>query len=68
MSIGRTLKSRKLELVHRDSWGSSLTPSLRGSRYYYMFIDNHNRKVWVCLLKYKSNVFDVFKKWKGKKA
>ena len=29
------------------------------------FIDNSSRKVWVYFLKNKSDVFDVFKRWKA---
>ena len=65
LKSGRTLKSGRLDLVHTDVWGPSPVASLRGSRYYVTFIDDHNRKVWVYFLKHKSNVFNVFKVWKS---
>ena len=51
----RTPKVEKLELVHTDLWGSSPIASLEGS----------SRKVRVYFLKNKSNVFEIFKKWKA---
>lgn len=62
---GRTLKTRKLDLVHTDVWGPSPAASLGGSRYYVTFIDDHSRKVWIYFLKHKSDVFHVFKTWKA---
>jgi len=64
VKIGRTPKLEKLDLVHTDLWGPSPVASLGGSRYYITFIDDSSRKVWVYFLKLKSDVFEVFKKWK----
>ncbi|KAE8682957.1 AGC (cAMP-dependent, cGMP-dependent and protein kinase C) kinase family protein, putative isoform 1 [Hibiscus syriacus] len=63
--IGKTLKAKKLELVHTNVWGPSPVPSLAGSLYYITFIDDSTRKVWVYFLKKKSEVFDTFRKWKA---
>ena len=65
LKTGRTLKAKKLELVHTDLWGPSPVASLGGSRYYITFIDDSSRKVWVYFLKNKSDVFETFKKWKA---
>uniref|UniRef100_A0A2N9I546 Integrase catalytic domain-containing protein n=1 Tax=Fagus sylvatica TaxID=28930 RepID=A0A2N9I546_FAGSY len=62
---GRTPKSKKLELVHTDLWGPSPIASLGGSWYYVTFIDDSSRKVWVYFLKNKSEVFEIFKKWRA---
>jgi hypothetical protein len=63
--VGKAPKPRKLELVHTYLWGLAPVASLRGLRYYIMFIDDSNKKVWAYFLKCKSNVFDTFKKWKA---
>ncbi|KAE8657593.1 ABC transporter B family member 6 [Hibiscus syriacus] len=63
--IGKTLKAKKLELVHTDVWGLSPVPSLAGSLYYVTFINDSMRNVWVYFLKKKSEVFDTFRKWKA---
>ena len=39
--------------------------SLCGSRYYITFIDDCSRKLWVYLVKNKSDVLDTFKRWKA---
>ena len=65
LKTGRTLKAKKLELLHTDLWGPSSVASLGGSRYYITFIDDSSRKVWVYFLKNKSDVFETFKKWKA---
>ena len=65
LKTSRTLKAKKLELVHNDLWGPSPVASLGGSRYYITFIDDSSRKIWVYFLKNKSNVFETFKKWKA---
>ena len=65
LKTSRTLKAKKLELVHTDLWGPSLVASLGGSRYYITFIDDSSRKVCVYFLKNKSDVFETFKKWKA---
>ena len=64
LKTDRTPKAEKLELVHTDLWGPSLVASFGGSRYYITFIEE-SRKVWICFLKNKSDVFETFKKWKA---
>ena len=61
---GRPPKQEKLELVHTDVWGPATVSSIGGKSYFVTFIDDHSRKVWVYFLRYKSEVFEVFKKWK----
>lgn len=62
---GRTPKQVKLELVHTDVWGPAAVSSIGGKSYFVTFIDDHSRKVWVYFLRHKSEVFEVFKKWKA---
>ena len=52
-------------MVHTDVRGPSPIPSLGGSKFYFTFIDDFSRKVWIYFLKHKSDVFDTFKKWKA---
>jgi hypothetical protein len=65
VKVGKALKPEKLDLVHTDLWGPSPVASLGRLQYYITFIDDSSRKVWVYLLKPKSDVFEVFKKWKA---
>ncbi|TNV99076.1 hypothetical protein C5H24_12405, partial [Xylella fastidiosa] len=61
----RPPRAQKLELVHTDVWGPATVSSIGGSYYYVTFVDDHSRKVWVYFMKHKSEVFEVFKKWKA---
>lgn len=62
-----TTVHRTLEIVgcvHSDLWGPSPVPSKGGARYVLSFVDDVLRKVWICLLKHKSEVLGRFKSWK----
>lgn len=63
--VGKPPKAERLELVHTDVWGQTQVPSLGGSSYFVTFIDDATKKLWVYPMKHKSDVFDVFKKWKA---
>jgi transposase InsO family protein len=41
------------------------SPSLSGSLYYVIFIDDYSRKCWIYFLKAKSDTFDKFKEYKA---
>lgn len=58
------VKPKKLELIPNNVLRPTLVQSIKGSLYFIIFIDDHIKKVWVYFLKWKSNVFDIFKKWK----
>ena len=51
-------------MVHTDICGPMRTPSLSGSKYFVLFIDDLTRMCWVWFLKQKSEVSDVFKRFK----
>lgn len=53
-----------LEYVHSDLWGPARVATLRGARYFFTLIDDYSRKVWIFLLKQKSEAFSKFKEWK----
>ena len=50
-----------LDLIHSDVFGPIPIPSLEGSLYYFSFINNFSRNMWLYLLKNKFEVFDKFK-------
>ncbi|KAL0321707.1 UNVERIFIED_CONTAM: Retrovirus-related Pol polyprotein from transposon TNT 1-94 [Sesamum calycinum] len=54
-----------LDYVHSDVWGPTREQSLGGSLYYATFTNDFSRKVWVYVLKQKSEVFAKFKLWKA---
>jgi hypothetical protein len=58
--------SRKLQLIHTDLCGPQRTPSLKGNLYYIVFIDDFTRMCWIFFLKYKSEVAQIFWKFKAR--
>jgi transposase InsO family protein len=48
------------ELVHSDVWGPTIE-SFDGYKYFVTFVDDFSRETWIYLLKFKSEVVDVFK-------
>ena len=64
-SDGATRAAKVLEIVHSDVCGPMKTTSMGGARYFLTFIDDFSRKVWVLVLKCKSEVFERFKAWKA---
>ena len=57
--------SKKLQLIHTDVCGPMRTPSLNESKYFILFIDDFSRMCWVYFLKQKSEVADVFRRFKS---
>ncbi|KAL4388598.1 hypothetical protein GQ457_09G027370 [Hibiscus cannabinus] len=57
--------SEKLQLVHTDLCGPMRISSLNGSIYFLIFIDDFSSWCWVFFLKQKSEVFDVFQRFKA---
>ncbi|KAI8124587.1 Retrovirus-related Pol polyprotein from transposon TNT 1-94 [Lucilia cuprina] len=53
-----------LDLIHTDVCGPMNKPSLSGSRYFVLFIDDHSRYVFVYFMKNKNEVLDKFKMFK----
>jgi transposase InsO family protein len=53
-----------LEYIHSDLWGPSSTTTQGGNKYFLSLIDDFSRKVWIYLLKQKSDTFEKFKNWK----
>jgi transposase InsO family protein len=54
-----------LELIHSDVCGPFSSPSLRGFRYYVIFIDDHSRKTWIFFMKNKDEVLSRFVEFKA---
>ena len=52
-----------LELVHTDVCGKLNEKSLSGSEYFFTFVDDYTRYIWVYVLRNKSDVFKQFTEW-----
>ncbi|KAJ9536138.1 hypothetical protein OSB04_un000681 [Centaurea solstitialis] len=61
--VGKHNTKEILNYVHTDVWGPSSTPSMSGGKYFVSFIDDFSHKLWVYVLKLKSDVFETFKTW-----
>lgn len=59
-----TRASELLELAHTDIRGPERTESLGGSKYFVTFIDDKTRYTEVIMLKKRSEVTEVFKRYK----
>ena len=53
-----------LDYVHSDLWGPARVNSHGGGSYFLSIIDDYSRKVWLYILKNKSDTFEKFKEWK----
>jgi transposase InsO family protein len=56
--------SEALQVVHSDVCGPFEVPSLGGSKYFVTFVDEFTRMMGLYTIKLKSEVFDVFKRFK----
>ena len=54
-----------LHIVYLDVCGPFDVPSLGGNRYFVSFVDDLSRKLWLYLIKAKSEVFNIFKRFKA---
>ena len=54
-----------LHVVYSDVCGPFDVPSLGGNRYFVSFVDDLSRKLWLYLIKAKSEVFNIFKGFKA---
>ena len=54
-----------LQLINKDVWGPTKELSIGGNRYYFTFIDDFTRKVWIYFMKNKYDVFYYFKMFKN---
>lgn len=52
-----------LHVVHSDACGPIQTPSLGDNRYFVTFVDEYTRKIWLYLIKVKSEVLPMFQKF-----
>ena len=56
--------SQKMQLIHTNVAEPQRTPSLQGSSYFILFIDDFTRMCWIFFLKFKHEVARVFIKFK----
>lgn len=54
-----------LAYIHSNVWGPAAVSLNGGAYYFFNFIDDFLRKVWVYFMKHKLKVFTIFKQWKA---
>ena len=64
LSLSTRVSTCPLELVHSDVWSSPIL-SISGYKYYVTFIDDFSRFTWLFPLRFKSDVFSCFVKFKS---
>ncbi|KAL0288479.1 UNVERIFIED_CONTAM: Retrovirus-related Pol polyprotein from transposon RE2 [Sesamum calycinum] len=63
--VGQTaLTNGQLDLIHTDVCGPVNTPVRRGFSYFITFTDDHSRYGYVCLMRYKCEIFGRFKEYR----
>ena len=56
--------TERLEVVYSDVCGPIQTETPGGSKYFVLFVDDWTRKAWAYLIKRKSEVLEVLKRFK----
>ena len=62
-NTGKHISTKALDYCHSDLWGLAQSSSIGGGRYFLSIKDDYSRKVWVFILKEKSEAFQKFKGW-----
>lgn len=55
--------SELLNVIYSNVCGPFDTPPLGGNMYFVSFVDDLSRKIWIYLIKTKSNVYKTFKEF-----
>ena len=54
-----------LHIIYYDVCGPFDVPSLGGNNYFVSFVNDFSKKLWLYLIKVKSEVFNTFKGFKA---
>jgi transposase InsO family protein len=64
--IGKAWRAAKpLELIHTNVCGPMKNASISGNKYFLTFIDDYSKMCWLYFMRFKSEVFNIFKKFKA---
>ena len=55
-----SLSASPFDLVHSDIWGPAPTPSMGGSRYFVLFIDDYSRYTWIFMMKNRHELPQIY--------
>ncbi|KAL3511541.1 hypothetical protein ACH5RR_024258 [Cinchona calisaya] len=49
------------DLVHSDIWGPSPTPTIGGSKYFVIFVNDYSQYTWIYFMNYKSDLSKIYR-------
>ena len=61
--VGKHTSTEPLQYVHSDIWGPASVNGIGGGRCFLSFVDNFSRKLWIVVMKEKSEIFKRFQEW-----
>jgi hypothetical protein len=56
-----SITSATFDLIHSDVWGPSPVPTVGGSRYFVIFVDDFSRYTWIYLIKNRFEVLTIYR-------
>jgi transposase InsO family protein len=56
-----SIASATFDLIHSDVWGPSPVPTVGGSRYFVIFVNDFSRYTWIYLMKNRSEVLTIYR-------
>ena len=59
-NTSESISTNIFDLIHSDVWGPSSISSIRGSRYFVVFIDDYSRYSWIFNMKHHSELLQVY--------
>ena len=60
---GRHTSTQPMEYAHSDVWGPASVTTIGGGRYFISITNDFSRKLWIYVMKEKSETFDKFRIW-----
>ncbi|CAJ2654890.1 unnamed protein product [Trifolium pratense] len=54
------ISASTFDLVHSDIWGPAPTPTMGGSRYFVIFIDDYSRFTWIYMMKNRHELSQIY--------
>jgi transposase InsO family protein len=55
-----SISASPFDLVHSDIWGPAPTPTMGGSRYFVIFIDDYSRFTWIYMMKNRHELPQIY--------
>ena len=56
-----SIASATFDFIYSDVWGPSPVPTMGGSRYFVIFVDDFSRYTWIYLMKNRSKILIIYR-------